>query len=141
MEEITDFRVKYCDIIDVVTENPLKFKISPKIWDFGYDDISYEGFFGGCTAGINTFNVFSDGSLTPCAVLLLPILNLNDLLDAPVDEIHRIYTSSAIIKSLFSGKLYGKCGNCTIKRLCRGCRARAFLINNDLLGEDPSCWV
>lgn len=34
----------------------------------------------------------------------------------------------------------GKCGHCAFVKLCGGCRARAYALTGDVLGEDPICW-
>ena len=34
---------------------------------------------------------------------------------------------------------HGKCGICEYRFVCGGCRARAYYINGDYLGEEPSC--
>lgn len=34
----------------------------------------------------------------------------------------------------------GKCGRCAYVRVCGGCRARAYSMTGDYLGEDPVCW-
>jgi radical SAM protein with 4Fe4S-binding SPASM domain len=34
----------------------------------------------------------------------------------------------------------GKCGRCAYVKLCGGCRARAYALTGDVLGEDPICW-
>lgn len=35
---------------------------------------------------------------------------------------------------------HGKCGLCDYADLCGGCRARAYTMTGDYLGEDPVCW-
>ncbi len=35
--------------------------------------------------------------------------------------------------------LGGKCGVCEFKRVCSGCRARAYGMTGDYLGEEPFC--
>ncbi|HZD59662.1 MAG TPA: SPASM domain-containing protein, partial [Anaerolineae bacterium] len=36
-------------------------------------------------------------------------------------------------------KLKGKCGACEFKRVCGGCRARAYEVTGDYLAEEPYC--
>jgi radical SAM protein with 4Fe4S-binding SPASM domain len=38
-----------------------------------------------------------------------------------------------------AGKLKGKCGICEYKRVCGGCRARAYAATGDYLAEEPYC--
>jgi len=33
----------------------------------------------------------------------------------------------------------GKCGKCVDRYVCGGCRARAMVLNNNILGADPYC--
>ena len=35
--------------------------------------------------------------------------------------------------------LKGKCGECEYKRVCGGCRARAFEASGDFMAEEPLC--
>jgi radical SAM protein with 4Fe4S-binding SPASM domain len=34
----------------------------------------------------------------------------------------------------------GKCGDCAYRKVCGGCRARAFTMTGNYLAEDPVCW-
>ena len=36
-------------------------------------------------------------------------------------------------------KLKGKCGKCEFRKVCGGCRARAFEATGDFLAEEPLC--
>ncbi|MGD8990869.1 MAG: SPASM domain-containing protein, partial [Desulfobacterales bacterium] len=36
-------------------------------------------------------------------------------------------------------KLKGKCGACEYKRVCGGCRARAYEATGDFMREEPLC--
>jgi len=136
LEMVSKYKLKYPEI-EIVTEDPLKFAISPKVWDFGNFDYRNPAFRGGCTAGITMINVRSDGTITPCSMLLIPIVNIKN---KPPQEILKAYTSSKIIHKLVERKVKGKCAQCKLKRLCGGCRAAAEGINGDYLAEDPSCW-
>lgn len=95
----------------------------------------------GCVAGSATFNLCSNGDITPCALLEMPIMNIFNL---TVSQIINRYKQSKIIKNLLcSGlNLKGKCSECEIRESCRGgCRARAFGKTGDYLAEDPECWM
>ena len=37
--------------------------------------------------------------------------------------------------------LKGTCGLCQYKKLCGGCRAKAYFTNGDIYGEDPTCML
>ena len=103
--------------------------------DIGDDN---EIVFDGCGAGAITFNVNSDGTMTPCALLNIPIMNTFPL---SVEEITENYRQSKVVKDILEMNLSGKCGSCSKKYQCGGCRARALIQNDDLLGEDPHCWL
>ncbi len=137
LEKITEYKQKYSSKIRVSTEDPLKFAISTKIWDFGDLDCQSPSFLCGCSAGIITINILSDGTITPCSMLLKPIVNIKN---KTPKEILRDYTSSKIIHNLIERKIKGKCSVCRLKRLCGGCRAAAEGISGDYLAEDPTCW-
>lgn len=36
-------------------------------------------------------------------------------------------------------RYHGKCGVCEFRKVCGGCRARAFAVSGDYLGEEPFC--
>lgn len=134
---LTSCKKKYSKI-EVTTEDPLKFAINDPVWNFGDSDCFSPIFFGGCTAGISGFNVNCEGTITPCAVLLKPIVNIVNL---SVAEIVKKYTSSNIIVNLAERCFKGKCGSCSLIRLCGGCRAVAEGMNSDYLSSDVTCWL
>ncbi len=133
---ILTLRLKYPGI-SISTEDPVKFSICPKEWDYGEFDYKRKDFIGGCSAGIINMNVLSDGTITPCSMMLTPIVNVKE--KSP-KEILKIYTSSDVISNLVERNVKGKCGICKFKRLCGGCRATAEGITGDYLEEDPTCW-
>lgn len=136
INSILSLRKKYPDI-SISTEDPIKFSICAEEWDYGDFDYQKQNFIGGCSAGITNMNVLSDGTLTPCSMMLTPILNVKNLTPK---EILDKYTSSDVISNLVERNVKGKCGTCKFKRLCGGCRATAEGITGDYLEEDPTCW-
>jgi len=136
LEKITKYKLKYPEI-RIATEDPLKFSICTRTWDFGEFNYRNPRFLGGCSAGIITINILSDGTITPCSMLLKPIVNIKN---KTPQEILKAYTSSKIIHNLIERKIKGKCSFCELKRLCGGCRAVADGICNDYLAADPTCW-
>lgn len=89
----------------------------------------------GCLAGEDFGFISSTGSIQPCGFLALPCGNIKE---APFAT-H--WQNSPELKRLRDGMgLIGKCGRCTYKDLCGGCRARAFEILDNTLGTDPICW-
>jgi radical SAM protein with 4Fe4S-binding SPASM domain len=137
--EMVRLKEEFGPSLDVITEDPLKFALRrDDVWDYGGVDLDDECSIGGCTAGINTFNVTSRGLVTPCAVLPITILDANQ---KSADEIRREYANSLIVRNLLVRKLNGKCGSCRLKQVCGGCRAVAYSLGGGLLGSDNTCWL
>jgi heme b synthase len=62
-----------------------------------------------------------------------------DLREADFD-FRRIWETSEVFQKVRRPDDYhGKCGVCEYRRLCGGCRARAFAMTGDYLGEEPFC--
>ncbi|MBT6519074.1 radical SAM protein [Candidatus Woesearchaeota archaeon] len=137
LEELAQCKKEFTDI-DITSEDPLKFNLHDCPWEYGDYDLDDPALFGGCTAGITGFNIDSEGTITPCAVLLKKVVNIKD---KSIDEIKEIYSNSDIIKNLFAKKFSGKCGSCKLKRLCGGCRAVADGLSGDYLASDVTCWI
>jgi len=136
IENILLLRPKFPNI-SISTEDPVKFSIFPKEWDYGNFDYSDNSFIGGCSAGITNMNVLPDGTITPCSMLLKSIVNVQG---KSSQEVLDAYSSSEIIRNLVERNLEGGCNTCEFKRLCGGCRATAEGMNNNYLSEDPTCW-
>ncbi|MFA5932138.1 MAG: radical SAM protein [Candidatus Paceibacterota bacterium] len=120
--------------LNVTTNDPLKCLLRQK------NDLGKEGelVFDGCGAAAITFNVNSNGTMTPCALLDIPMMNVFPL---SIEEMNEHYQQSPIVRSMLDMNLKGKCGACHMKYQCGGCRARALIQNGDFLGEDPHCWL
>lgn len=120
--------------LNVTTNDPLKCLLR------GKSDLGQKGelVFDGCGAGAITFNVNSDGTMTPCALLDIPMMNIFSM---TIEEMTRSYQENLIVKNMLEMNLKGKCGSCHMKYQCGGCRARALNQNGDYLEEDPHCWV
>lgn len=135
LDNLKNNKIKYKDL-DVTTEDPLKFALDDCPWSYGNFDPNDSALFGGCTAGITGINIDSEGTITPCAVLLKPIVNIKD---KSIEEIKQAYSSSEVIKNLYK-RDFKKCKSCKLKRLCGGCRAVAEGSTGDYLGVDVTCW-
>jgi hypothetical protein len=59
--------------------------------------------------------------------------------DLRAQSFGEIWRSSPLFRQLREGTLGGKCGRCEYRKLCGGCRARAFALEGDVLAADPSC--
>jgi radical SAM protein with 4Fe4S-binding SPASM domain len=120
--------------MNITTNDPLKCLMRGKS-DIGTKE---ELVFDGCGAGVITFNVNSDGVMTPCALLDLPMMNIFPL---SIEEITKKYKEHPLVKNMLLMNLKGKCGACPKKYQCGGCRARALIQKGDYLEEDPHCWL
>jgi len=120
--------------LNVTTNDPLKCLLR------GKNDLGQNGelVFDGCGAAAITFNVNSDGTMTPCALLDIPMMKVFPL---TIEEITERYRENPIVKNMLAMNLKGKCGSCQMKYQCGGCRARALIQKGDYLEEDPHCWV
>lgn len=133
IQEIYRLKKVFPDL-NITTNDPLKCLIR------GKNDLGQEGelVFDGCGAAAITFNVNSDGTMTPCALLNIPMMNVFPL---SIEEMTERYRKNLVVKNMLAMNLKGKCGSCQIKYQCGGCRARALIQKGDYLEEDPHCWM
>lgn len=88
-----------------------------------------------CSVGMNALTIMHDGTIFPCRRLPLPI---GHVLNGGIFKAW--YDSDLLWEIRQSGNLKGKCGECELIPLCRGCRAMAYYVTGDYLEEDPHCW-
>jgi radical SAM protein with 4Fe4S-binding SPASM domain len=96
-----------------------------------------ERVFHGCSAGRGFVYIKPNGEVWPCPFIEV---NCGSLREAPFRE---IWNGSAVFRDLRERetRLKGRCGDCQYRRLCGGCRGRAWATTGDYLAEDPSCFV
>jgi heme b synthase len=88
----------------------------------------------GCLGGIGFCFVSHVGIVQPCGFL---DLNCGDVTKTSFGE---IWQRAEIFRNLRDyDQLSGKCGPCEYKRVCGGCRARAFEATGDYMAEEPMC--
>lgn len=88
----------------------------------------------GCLAGTGVCFVSHRGEVFPCGYLPVEAGNVRR---QPFQE---IWESSVLFGELRDVDLLGgKCGLCEFKRVCGGCRARAYGMTQEYLGEEPFC--
>jgi len=88
----------------------------------------------GCLGGTAFCFISHVGIVQPCGFLEL---NCGDITR---DDFQHIWEQSPQFLSLRDfNNLKGKCGRCEFKRVCGGCRARAFEATGDYLAEEPLC--
>jgi radical SAM protein with 4Fe4S-binding SPASM domain len=94
----------------------------------------YEAMTKGCLGGTGFCFVSSVGKVFPCGYL--PVL-AGDLKEQSFGEIWE--NSEVFAKLRNPDELKGKCGICEYKKVCAGCRARAYAATGDYLEEEPYC--
>jgi heme b synthase len=88
----------------------------------------------GCLGGTSFCFVSNIGIVQPCGFLDVNCGNVKET------RFPEIWNESEVFKALrdFS-KLKGKCGRCEYRKVCGGCRARAYEATGDYLAEEPLC--
>jgi heme b synthase len=103
--------------------------ISVKFETHGLDAVTR-----GCLGGIGFCFISHQGIVQPCGYL---DLNCGDVRKTSFAD---IWNQSDIFLELRDyDKLKGKCGPCEYKRVCGGCRARAYEATGDFMREEPLC--
>src|SRR3989338_5259650 len=88
----------------------------------------------GCLAGTGICFVSHKGEVFPCGYLPITCGNIRER------NLKEIWETSLTFGSLRKPELLGgKCGVCEFKRICSGCRARAYEEENNFLAEEPNC--
>jgi len=88
---------------------------------------------GGCLAGRSFVFISRKGDVYPCGYLPLKVGNIRE------KKFIEIWESSPELRALRARDLKGQCGQCSYRKTCGGCRARALAKTGDFLGPDPSC--
>ena len=88
----------------------------------------------GCSAGVNGISIRNDGTVTPCTLLYISCGNIL------TDSLEDILNNKSM-QQIKKRELKGKCGNCSYKMICGGCRAAAYQITGDFLEEDKECYI
>jgi heme b synthase len=88
----------------------------------------------GCLGGTGFCFISHTGIVQPCGFL---DVNCGDVTRTPF---HEIWKNSKVFQDLRNfDELEGKCGICQYKRVCGGCRARAYEATGDYMAEEPLC--
>jgi heme b synthase len=88
----------------------------------------------GCLGGIGFCFVSHRGDVQPCGFLSALCGNVRQASFAHIWKHSEVFTALRDYD-----RLEGKCGQCEFKRVCGGCRARAFEATGDYLAEEPLC--
>ncbi|HUG38471.1 MAG TPA: radical SAM protein, partial [Candidatus Limnocylindrales bacterium] len=86
-----------------------------------------------CPCGVHYCRITPEGKLTPCPYMTAVA---GDLLEESFSD---VWSTSTLFRALREGALGGRCGQCEYRKVCGGCRARAFAAAGDPLGPDESC--
>ena len=87
----------------------------------------------GCHAGIVYFSLRPNGDVYPCTFLPIKVGNTRE------QSLTDIWRNSKVLKELRERKLEGKCGECSFRGTCGGCRGRAYACSGNYLETDPVC--
>lgn len=95
---------------------------------------------GGCSAGRKFANVDARGDVHACQ--FWGHLSLGNVRERPFSEIwqHPEQALPCQLKEMQS-HLTGRCGQCTYKAYCGGCRVRAEAVYGDVWAADPTCYL
>jgi radical SAM protein with 4Fe4S-binding SPASM domain len=118
----------------------------PQYWPFllqrsGIDDGPLlrlaETVFHGCSAGRGFVYIKPNGEVWPCPFVEV---SCGSVRQTPFST---IWATSPVLKNLREReeRLQGRCSECAYRRLCGGCRGRAWATSGDYLAEDPSCFI
>ncbi|MHC4075871.1 MAG: radical SAM protein [Planctomycetota bacterium] len=88
----------------------------------------------GCLAGLGVLFVTHRGDIFPCGYL--PV-KCGNLLEKNLTEIW--YHSEDLARMRDSNSLEGKCGLCSYKQVCGGCRGRAYAATGNYMAQEPFC--
>ncbi len=108
----------------------------PLLYPVEFGEETNELELGGCSIGFSALSINYNGDVYPCPRVPFVIGNVRK------NTLEEIWNNSAVLDKLRNrNNLKGKCGNCSFRFQCGGCRAVAFAVENDLFATDPGCWV
>ncbi len=88
----------------------------------------------GCLAGSAVCFISRTGDVQPCGYLPVVVGNVRQ------QRLGDIWNDSDVFDSLRDPeRLTGKCGSCGYRKVCEGCRARAYAESGDFMSEEPDC--
>ncbi len=86
-----------------------------------------------CLAGTSFVFVSRTGDVCPCGYLPVVAGNVRK------ESFPEIWENSPVLRDLRKRELLGRCGRCDYRKVCGGCRARAYAKTGDYLESDPLC--
>jgi radical SAM protein with 4Fe4S-binding SPASM domain len=118
----------------------------PQYWPFMLQGAHIEGgpllrlaetVFHGCSAGRGFVYIKPDGEVWPCPFVEVNCGNVRETPFATIWETAPVFQDLRAREE----RLQGQCGECEYRKLCGGCRGRAWAMTGDYLAEDPSCFI
>ncbi len=94
----------------------------------------FEAMTKGCLGGTGFCFISRVGGVYPCGYLPVLAGNIREAGFKDIWDHAKVFTDLRDVS-----KLKGKCGICEYKRVCGGCRARAYAATGDYLAEEPYC--
>jgi AdoMet-dependent heme synthase len=88
----------------------------------------------GCLAGVGFCFITHTGQVQPCGYFDKVAGDVREQLFAEIWQHSPLFTR---LRDL--SQLKGKCGACEYKKVCGGCRARAYECTGDYMAEEPYC--
>jgi heme b synthase len=100
----------------------------------GHDATALNQMTRGCLAGSGVCFISHRGVVQPCGYLPMAAGDLRR------ENFRDVWNDSALFHQMRNLDLIeGKCGCCEFKQVCMGCRARAYGVTGNFLGEEPFC--
>jgi radical SAM protein with 4Fe4S-binding SPASM domain len=93
-----------------------------------------DAFTRGCLAGTGFCFISHRGIVQPCGFLNI---NCGDITQTSFADIWNV--SDVFLSLRNFNNLKEKCGKCEYRKVCGGCRARAYEATGDFLAEEPLC--
>lgn len=87
----------------------------------------------GCLAGLSYCIISPKGTVQPCAYLNIAAGNVRE------KSFAEIWNNAPVFKILRTEEYKNGCGSCQYKKICGGCRARAYFYHGDYMAEEPWC--
>jgi radical SAM protein with 4Fe4S-binding SPASM domain len=95
---------------------------------------------GGCSAGTKFANVDPQGNVHPCQ--FWQHVSLGNVRERKFSQIWNDKENELLVNLRQKDQMIkGRCGQCTYKTVCSGCRIRAEVVYNDTWAEDPACYL
>jgi len=89
---------------------------------------------GGCSLGIASLSVLSDGTVYACRRFESPIGKV------PEQSLFDLFIESQKLNYFRDLNRYKKCKDCPLLYICRGCGAMSYGATGDFFDSDPQCW-